>query len=1468
MPLEKKELEVPMGITGHPPPVYTSSSSGLLGHDALAGPSAEAPLKKKKRKGLRKLAPAYVLRQTMKGARSAAGKMDGLTKRPSLRRDSVDPIKMAAGQASRETRRRTKELDALPEEEKITAPGASRTVHLAFGEPADKKEKLAGNNIRTAKYNVITFLPIFLFEMFSRVAYLYFLAQACLSWWNTVSPFGGFGSTAALAFVLIVAAIKALLEDAKRHQEDRRTNKSMAHVMLPDGSSKDVKWERIKVGQVLKVQDNELFPADLLCLYTSLPDKVCFIKTTNLDGESNLKIRRPVDLKESAPQTKEQAMATRGQLQCELPNANLHHFQGRFKFVADEGAAERMVPVTMNEMLLRGCMLKNTGFVLGLVVYTGRETRIQRNAAKTPNKIGSFDRFLNLQIGFVICLQLCMCLFCAVGSYIWRQHMGNDRYYLAMNSYVQGNYRNGFVYTIVLLITFWILFSYLVPISLFVTLEIVKFWQAFLYINNDREMKDPETGENARARNSNLNEDLGKVEYVFSDKTGTLTSNEMQLRELAIKGLPFGDANSFKLEQEPNVRNEAALQRFDARLLKSMKALQQDGWWEELVNAGGSPVPIMQLGSSRPKVEVGEASEVEATDMDDDDDDVVAGYFDVIQGQHLLDFWLNVCICHSLIVEQPKNGGLPTFQASLQHATGGPSPDEVALVEGGRQLGFEFVSRNMSGVVLRIAGHQAEFEVLNMMEFTSERGRMTVIARSPDGTIRLFCKGSDAKMLKIVRKDTSPALLAETDKNLHLFATQGLRTLVLGQRVLSEQDWAEWDQRYQQAAGSLDDRDKKIAECMREIEVDIDLIGVTAIEDKLQDGVPAAIQSLLEAGMKVWVITGDKQETAINIAISCKLIRNPDSLLICNADTPAAARRRIEDLLGKVQAIAQKGGELATPSSLWCMCCAHMRPLPADPDTFDCTGELVIDGKTLEHVLGTDLERGLALLGSHCEAVVICRASPSQKAAIVDKAVGSSKGLSRWLKHQNRRLTGKMLGIGDGANDVAMIQAADVGIGIMGKEGRQASLLAHLAAAMLPEISPSHACLFSNLAAHTCLAAMAVNNSDYAVSQFRFLVRLLLVHGNLSSYRLARLVKYSFYKNVAFAFLLFYFQFYNGFSGQALVDGISAAAYNVVFTSLPILLYAVLDRPVRHFSTLMRYPQRAGCIGSRPACPSNCNKVYNKQGSLNTRVFWKSGVLMAAVDAALAFFIPYYSITASDHNSITDVYSVGKTVFIALLGAVSLEVALVARYWTWLFAIFLGLSYFIVYPFEVVFPAIERGINYYDPGQYGVAQTVFKAPTFWFCLIVVYICCFGHRYLERAVVWLFNPQDNMILQEIESRQGTFEGMGWQTQRRLHDIGIAGVATPPETDPEDPKKLESSGLLNGVHVSSSMGSLADAEGPILNGSVQPAPGAGKPPLSGYNGAKRGKGNTPQAPTSAPDTRSAGWTPPELEMQPRT
>lgn len=263
------------------------------------------------------------------------------------------------------------------------------------------------------------------------------------------------------------------------------------------------------------------------------------------------------------------------------------------------------------------------------------------------------------------------------------------------------------------------------------------------------------------------------------------------------------------------------------------------------------------------------------------------------------------------------------------------------------------------------------------------------------------------------------------------------------------------------------------------------------------------------------------------------------------------------------------------------------------PDTWR-EGELAVDGPTLNFVLADDsMRQQLAQLAARCSGVVVSRSSPSQKAAIVKNmseyeqkmAAGNSRGFVRWYRRYRQRLRGKMLSIGDGANDVAMIQTADVGVGIMGKEGRQ-----------------------------------AVNNSDYAFSQFRFLVPLLLVHGNLSHYRLARLIKYSFYKNITFAFVMFYYQFYNGYSGQALVDSITAAFFNVVFTSLPILLFAVLDRPVKTLHAFVHYPQ-----------------LYDKRKSksLTTASFWKSGVLQGIVHGAITYFIPYYAYVVIKNNNST-----------------------------------------------------------------------------------------------------------------------------------------------------------------------------------------------------------------------------------------
>jgi phospholipid-transporting ATPase len=384
-----------------------------------------------------------------------------------------------------------------------TPDGAAEGVRLINLRPRQPNacEIQETNRVVTSKYNIVTFLPVFLFEMFSRVAYLYFLIQAGLSWWSVVSPYSGLGATAALLFVLGVAAVKAAFEDRKRHQEDKRMNTSVTHLLQPDGSVVDVSWTDVRVGDLVVVRDDELFPADLLCLHSALPDRVCFIRTTNLDGETNLKIRRPLDARGVYAASVAECAELDVDLRAELPNKNLHRFKGSATVraealrdaaplspgLAGAGASFRAfpegetpsveVPVTINEMLLRGCMLKNSGCVVGLAVYTGRQTRIQMNAAKTPLKVGSFDRFLNLQITLIIAMQLAMCVFLAVANQVWVERTGRQHYYLALNDFTEGVYESAVLQVAINFLTFWILLSYLVPISLFVTMEIVKFWQ-------------------------------------------------------------------------------------------------------------------------------------------------------------------------------------------------------------------------------------------------------------------------------------------------------------------------------------------------------------------------------------------------------------------------------------------------------------------------------------------------------------------------------------------------------------------------------------------------------------------------------------------------------------------------------------------------------------------------------------------------------------------------------------------------------------------------------------------------------------------------------------------------------------------------------------------------------------------------------------------------------------------------------
>jgi phospholipid-transporting ATPase len=341
---------------------------------------------------------------------------------------------------------------------------------------------------------------------------------------------------------------------------------------------------------------------------------------------------------------------------------------------------------------------------------------------------------------------------------------------------------------------------------------------------------------------------------------------------------------------------------------------------------------------------------------------------------------------------------------------------------------------------------------------------MSAVVRGPDGKIKLYCKGADTVILE--RLSENNPFVEPTLMHLEEYATEGLRTLCVAMREIPEDEYARWSQLYDKASTTLVNRSEELDRAAEMIEQDMFLLGATAIEDKLQDGVPDTIHTLQEAGIKVWVLTGDRQETAINIGYSCKLLNEEMSLIVCNEENHWDTKNFLEAKLKEISDVKNRGEDLEVMiqvahfrlsfflfTDLFCVCL--LQPLA-----------LVIDGRALTFALEKDIEKILFDLAVLCKAVVCCRVSPLQKALVV-----------KLVKKYTHAI---LLAIGDGANDVSMIQAAHVGIGISGVEGLQAA-----------------------------------RSADFAISQFRFLKKLLLVHGAWSYQRLSKMIFYYFYKNVA-----------------------------------------------------------------------------------------------------------------------------------------------------------------------------------------------------------------------------------------------------------------------------------------------------------------------------------------------------------------
>ncbi|KAJ3304337.1 hypothetical protein HDU76_005222 [Blyttiomyces sp. JEL0837] len=996
--------------------------------------------------------------------------------------------------------------------------------------------------------------------------------------------------------VLIASAVKEILEDVKRHRQDSEVNARYVGV-LQGSNFVPKQWREIEVGDIIRVENGQFFPADLILLSSSEPDALCYIETSNLDGETNLKIRQGIP--ETANCLDCHAVAgLSGVLKSELPNNSLYTYEGTLRLGVKE------VPLDPSQLLLRGLL-----------------------GSATPIKSTKVERQVNRQIVLLFCILIGMALLCSTGTLMRTLSAPFESNILLIDK------NNLFVYFIRNILTFMILFNNLIPLSLIVTMEFVKFYLGSL-INSDLDMYHEASDTPATARTSSLVEELGQIDFIFSDKTGTLTCNVMEFKMCTIAGVPYAET----VPDEKRVRVDE-----DGR---------ESGYYD----------------FSRLKLNMSTGGKGA----------------DVIR-----EFCQLLAVCHTVIpevVDDESQGeiGKIVYQAA--------SPDEGALVKGACTLGFTFTTRRPKSVTIVHDGQEYEYEILNICEFNSTRKRMSAIVRDPQGRIRLYIKGADTVILERLSKNGNP-YIDSTCQYLEEYATEGLRTLCLASREVSEAEYADWSQVYDRAATTINNRQEALDAAAELIEKDLFLLGATAIEDKLQDGVPDTIHTLATAGIKVWVLTGDRQETAINIGFSCKLLTEEMSLIVCNE---SGHQETLEFLQNKLTAI--KTGLLQSALENSGRRDAFGRRLSAFKEFLGGVGlggliggatgpekdggvfinkdaevdmepiALIIDGRSLTYALEDDIKMVFLELACLCKAVICCRVSPLQKALVV-KLV------------KNNVHNSVTLAIGDGANDVGMIQAAHVGVGISGMEGLQAARAA-----------------------------------DFAIAQFRYLRKLLLVHGGWAYSRLSKLILYSFYKNITLYLIQLWFAFYNGFSGQTIFESWVQSAYNVGFALLQPVALGLFDQYVSA-RMLDRYPQMYK-LGQR-------SEFYNNY----TFSFW-------IANSFLHSFIIYQLMTVLNNESmmlgdgrVSTIWLVGSILYTIDLILITMKAALVADTWVWFtrLAIFgsIGL-WFVLFPFyATVGPLIPISEE-----LYGVVTPMFTSATFWFGIIIIPVIA-----MTRDFVW-------------------------------------------------------------------------------------------------------------------------------------
>ena len=1102
----------------------------------------------------------------------------------------------------------------------------------------------------------------------------------------------------------------------------------------------------IKVGQWLRIYKDEEFPADIVLISSSNPDATAYVNTANLDGEAVPKVRVAPGVTLHAD-TPEKLLRLSGRIKAEPANASLYQFQARIEMDPDtvpssppaatsevhideqgdsvlaptprqdraanvDKSGRLLFPVGDQQLCLRGSRLVNTDWVYGLVVYTGYQTKMMLNRNAPRIKASSFEHQLNKFVLFIFIFNFCVCLVLSISYSARNQDFG---------SYMDIGDTSGLGWLLNFL-TQYILFSFMIPISLYVTIELVRVGQVF-FMMWDRRMhyKDEHnTWKRMQVKSSSLNEELGCIQYVFSDKTGTLTNNKMELSAMSVAGQIYFErpAAEYALEEADDA-DEKKQQNEEAEKPRKTHVEEK----EEEDEPGAKHQMVSDLVALAMKG-AGEEEKKEPTDNSTE-----------------REFFWCILTCNSVLPQRKAPHGELTRQPSqnpsldtqnemdkLESINDVPSPkrkrekwlfqsmspDETALCETCHRHGLTMAERKGNTVTVNyqplkpstsknassprspasLSVQHFVFTIVATLDFTSTRARMSVVVRQPDDTYRLYTKGADSAIYKRLEKEETEkdhtgdatSHQAKTAKHVETFAGSGSRTLCYAYRSLSQSEFQSWEKTYQQAVNALEDREALVELAFDELEHSMTLLGATGVEDQLQELVPESIDYMIKAGLKVIVLTGDKKETAVTISKQSALVQDHFALLYMQGTTKEAAKSSLDETLAEYRRLVSD----------------------AKPQPF----ALAIDGLCMEICLKYFREEFIELF-VHCQTIVSYRSTPRQKALCVAMA--------------KIDLNASVLAIGDGANDVssensppshplapvrrpvfihslalrvrclvvcAVIQEAKVGVGILGKEG-----------------------------AHAAMSA------DYVIHRFYHLVYLIFIQGRYNYYRTAKVCFFSFYKNMLYSLPQIYYSYYALNTGQTLYVAIFQSTFNLLYTSIPPLVAGWYEKDLPDDLVL--------------AYPASFQK-FKDETIFDFRHFF-GWLLVSFYQGTVLYLFIHFAVMGS-YDASGDIMQDGRDIYLWLYGTeILFAVILLANvkmltaldYITWfnVGAALLGLALFFL---ALIIFSLHYSLSF-SPDSYLILQHLFYTNLTWAYIAVALGACYLPTLLSHAVQSLYHP---------------------------------------------------------------------------------------------------------------------------------